>query len=61
MTLEEAKLLKLGDYVKLSIPNKSDEYYMVTGIKDIFKLRRVGDKKLLKTLDLEDFSTLRTD
>ncbi len=63
MSTDEAKLLKLGDYVKLSLQNKSDEYYMVTGIDDVFKLRKVGDKELLVIKDpkgLEDFVKVNT-
>jgi hypothetical protein len=63
MSTDEAKLLKLGDYVKLSLKNKSDEYYMVTGIEGIFKLRKVGNKDLLVIQDfaeLENFTKINT-
>lgn len=63
MSTDEAKLLKLGDYVKLSKDNRSDEYYMVTGIEDVFKLRKVGNKELVIIEDakgLEDFVKINT-
>ena len=63
MSTDEAKLLKLGDYLKLSLENRSDEYYMVTGIEGKFKLRKVGNKELVVIEDsagLEDFTKVNT-
>ncbi len=60
MSADEAKLLKLGDYVKRCIPQKSDEYFMVTGVGTIFKLRKVGTKELIKTNDMADFFKIKT-
>ena len=63
MSVDEALLLRLGDYVKCSLENKSDQYFMVTGITDSFKLRRIGDKKLftLETpQELESYIKINT-
>ena len=54
MNTDEVNLLVLGDYVKYSTENKSDEYFMVTCIDDNFKLRRVGNKELIVIEDPED-------
>ena len=63
MSIDDAQLLRLGDYVKYSVEHKSDEYFMVTGIDANFKLRRVGNKELLiiETADeLKDFLKINT-
>ena len=63
MSTDEIKLLKLGDYVKLSPPNRSDEYYMITEIDELFKLRKVGNNELLVIEDpkeLEVFTKVNT-
>ena len=63
MSTDEIKLLKLGDYLKLSPPNRSDEYYMVTEIDELFKLRKVGNNELLVIEDpkeLEVFTKVNT-
>jgi hypothetical protein len=63
LSVDDARLLRLGDYVKCSVNNKSDEYYMVTGIDVNFKLRRVGNKELiiLETAEeLKDFVKINT-
>jgi len=63
MSIDEANLLNLGDYVKCSTENKSDEYYMVTCIDENFKLRRVGNKELIvieNPEDLKDFYKVNT-
>jgi len=54
MSIDEANLLVLGDYVKYSTDNKSDEYFMVTGVDEGFKFRRVGNKELIIIEDPED-------
>ena len=63
MCIDEVNLLKLGDYVKYSINNKSDEYFMVTCIDENFKLRRVGNKELIvinNPKDLEAYTKVIT-
>lgn len=55
MSNDEAKLLKLGDYVIRSIENQSDAYYMVTSIENIFKLRKIGNHELLLIEDINAF------
>ena len=55
MTKDEAAFLQLGDYVKFCIENKSDEYFMITGIQDGFTLRRVGNKELIVLNTPDDF------
>lgn len=54
MSIDEINLLVLGDYVKYSTENKSDEYFMVTGIDENFMLRRVGNKELIIIEDPKD-------
>lgn len=63
MCIDEVNLLKLGDYVKYSADNKSDEYFMVTGVDENIKLRKLGDKELIiieDLKDLEDYSKVNT-
>ena len=63
MSVDEALLLRLGDYVKCSLENKSDEYFMVTCVADGFKLRHIGNKKLItiKTAqELENYIKINT-
>jgi len=54
MNTDEVKQLVLGDYVKYSTENRSDEYFMVTCIDDNVKLRRVGNKELIVIENPED-------
>lgn len=60
MCIDEIKLLKLGDYVKKCIPQQSDEYFMVTGIGKIFKLRKVGTREEIKVENLEEYVKIDT-
>ena len=63
MSVDEALLLKLGDYLKRSLENKSDEYFMVTCVEDGFKLRHIGDKKLITIetpQELENYIKINT-
>ncbi len=63
MSVDEALLLRLGDYVKCSLENKSDEYFMVTCVMNGFKLRRIGDMKLINLetpQELENYIKINT-
>ena len=63
MCIDEINLLKLGDYLKYSADNKSDEYFMVTCIDETYKLRRVGNKELIvidNPTDLEAYTKVNT-
>lgn len=55
MTKDDVAFLQLGDYVKYCIENKSDEYFLITGIQDGFTLRRIGNKELLILETADDF------
>lgn len=54
MSTDEINQLVLGDYIKYSANNRSDEYFMVTCIDENFKLRRVGNKELIIIEDPEE-------
>lgn len=60
MSQDEVKQLKLGDYVKRSVVDRSDEYYMVTGIGKEIKLRKVGSSKLSTMEDNSEYILVDT-
>ena len=60
MSIDEVKLLKLGDYIKRCVSDRSDEYYMVTDLNKEIKLRKVGSSKVIYLENPDDFFKVDT-